>query len=105
MTILWQGTIPIIGGPWHVFSVPYPYGFTILMATVSTFSGGLVLFASYKMHKCRESKFWWLFVILGSLIALLYAGTFGLGGVLGLAGSATALRVKSVHKMISKIPV
>ena len=102
MTIFWHGTTPIIGGPWQMFSVPYPYWFTILMASISASSGGLLLFASHVMHKRSGGKFLGVFVILGSLIALFYAGTFGLGGILGLVGGATALRVKSKHKTYTK---
>lgn len=102
--ILWQGTIPIIGGPWHILTAPYPYWFTVLMATVSTSSGALVLFASYKIHKGSETKFWGVFIILGSLIALFCAGSFGLGGIIGLIGGITALGAKSKHKMITEYP-
>jgi hypothetical protein len=102
MTILWQGTTPIIGGPWQMFSIPDPYWLTILMATVSASSGGLILFASYRMHKRSGSEYLGVFVILGSLIALFYAGMFGLAGILGLVGGATSLGVKSEHKAIRK---
>ncbi len=102
MTILWQGTTPIMGGPSQIFSVPYPYWFTILMVSISASSGGLVLFASYMMHKQSGDKFLGVFVILGSLIALFYVGIFGLGGILGLVGGVTALRVKSKHKTCAK---
>lgn len=98
-TILWQSTIPIIGGPWHMLTLPYPYWFTVLMATISTSSGTLVLFASYKIYKGSETKFWAVFIILGSLIALFYAGSFGLGGIIGLVGGITSLIPKSKHKM------
>lgn len=86
-----------------MFSVPYPYWFTFLMASISASSGGLVLFASHVMHKRSGGKFLGVFVILGSsFIALFYAGTFGLGGILGLVGGATALRVKNKHKTYTK---
>lgn len=102
MMILWQGTTPIIGSPWQMFSFPYPYWFTILMASISASSGGLVLFASLLMHKRSGDRFLGVFVILGSLIALFYVGMFGLGGILGVVGGAAALRVKSKHKSYAK---
>ena len=82
----------MMGGGWHMFTIVYPYWLTAIMIIFSISAGSMVVVSAYKMYKEPENKQKWGFlIILGSIVGLLCAGGFGLGGIIGLVGGLAGM--------------
>ena len=82
----------MMGGGWPMFRSIYPFWLLGIMTAVSISAGSVVMAAAYKMHREPENKQKLGFlVIIASIVGLLCAGGFGLGGIIGVIGGLIAL--------------